>query len=491
MGNAVSQKMLSVQTFANACELAPWVASVSGVGGDTESLSDQWLMTLKPNSVVYNGVPLQQVFLKIVPEHVSHPNPTTTIVLNGLQREIFIYANIIKPILDQNICPFFLPVLNVSYNCSAAALIAMLSAQGSSEQFNPEQVFLRNMTSIVYGVLEGSGRCFLLEKEPNQGQGLKKFVTGEPTAQVQAPENRQCVAEHVKNILETQQYTLLVTKAITSNITAADYVVSMWGTGKLDELHLFYFQFSIGYMVMLLKQIKHNDLHFGNVMIEKLPRPEKVVYGIDNMVYVYETDSIPLIFDFDRAKAPQLGDLYGDEVETFIECMTDYWCFFCALYCNNKDPVIPECLFRPENFTTAKALWDTTFAKGLQGKSDFMEVGLTILDGLKYVKDFQDIIMAFASSANVVEAYELDDSGLPSIRENAQFIYYIPFSLINSGDATVHVTDDVGTQLHLALNSDAVQLTVEDPEIIIQKKQLLARNKLKLLHLQLELEKNK
>lgn len=473
-------------TLANACELAPFVASVRGVGGETMSVSDQWLITLKPNAITYDGELLKQVFLKIIPENVTHPNPILLLALENLKKEIFVYANIIKPILDEHVCPFFLPVLTVSYNCQAEALIAMLTNKSNVQPFDPLQVFTRNMTMTLHGN-NGPGQCFFLNKEPNNGANLKKFVTGEPATQVQDPDNVRCISQNIKAIVEDQTYTLLVTKAITSNFNAADYVTDMWTAQRLDELHLYYFQFSIACLVMLLNQVNHNDLHLLNVMIEKLPKKEKVVYGVKDIVYVYETDVIPLVFDFDRAKSPRLGDTFGDDSQTWLQCVTDLWSSFFQLYAGTNDPVIPQCLFLPDKVQQATRVWDTAIAKlpTDDPNVNYLEVGKSIImQGVMYLRDVEDIVFEWGRHSNVVGAYSIQDPGLPEFRQNATHIYFIPPEMFLEHDQ-LRRTDYV-LPLYLALNPDNMQQQSLNEDAIIQKKQELAKNKLKLLYLQLQ-----
>lgn len=498
MGNATSTATsspspMSVQAFANACELAPWVASVQGVSGESMSLSDQWLVTLKPNLIMYDGVPLHQVFLKVVPERVSHIDPVITTALDMLHREIFIYANIIKPIIDQHICPFFLPVLNVSYNCPAAALVAMLGAGGPG--LDPQQVFLRNMTIILHGNDNQEGQCFFADRETAPRKQLKRFKTGEPTVQVENPENKQCMAEHATSILVNQQYTLLVTKAITSNLTSDTYIPQLWAApGQQNKLHLFYFQVAIGFLVLLVKKVHHNDLHFQNVMLEQLPTTATFVYGVGKTVYHYETNTMPLIFDFDRSRTPQLGDDMGDDMQMATDLFSDMWCYFFGAYAQTRDPVIPQCVFREEDLAAGTALWDQTIASNPKPSMiEYIEVGKTILDGLQFIQDdIVNIVFDFAGASGVVAAYPLDDPELFKLRTPGTHVYYIPPEMLENSSRTSSptlVAPDVVVPLALALHSDEVQDTVENKDEIIAKKQQLAKNKLKLLHLKLQLEK--
>jgi hypothetical protein len=460
---------------------------VRGVGGDTMSVSDQWLVSLKPKAITYNGAPLTQVFLKIIPEHITHPNPVVNIALDLLKKEVFVYANIIKPILDEHVCPFFLPVLTLSYNCSAEALVAMLTNKSNVQPFDPLQVFARNMTITLYGN-NGPGQCFFLDKEPNNGDGLKKFVTGQPATQVQDPENVQCISQHVKSIMEEQRYTLLVTKAITSNLSASEYVTDLWTRQQLDELHLYYFQFSIACLVMLLNQVNHNDLHLFNVMIEKLPKKERVVYGVKDIVYVYETDSIPLVFDFDRSKSPRLGDVFDSPDDIWLQCVTDLWCSFFQLYAGTRDPVIPQCLFLPDKLQQATLVWDSTLAQIPEDDTSvhYLELGKSIImKGVMYLRDMEEIVFEWGRHANIVEAFSITDPGLPELKASATHLYFIPPEMFTAHDPWKR--QDWVFPLYLAVNPEDLEaLDALQVSAIIQKKQALANNKLKLLFLELQ-----
>ncbi len=69
---------------------------------------------------------------------------------------------------------------------------------------------------------------------------------------------------------------------------------------------LFGILFQIIYTLICFKQYQlvHNDLHYGNVLIERLDTPVTIHYKISDKIYALTTTKLVKIFDFDRSYVP-------------------------------------------------------------------------------------------------------------------------------------------------------------------------------------------
>jgi len=486
MGN-VSKKSFTAHTFVNACELAPFVRSVQGVGGSTASVSDQWIITLQHNKIMYKDNYVNQLFVKVIPEIANPSDPKVETRLKNLQREIFVYGNIIKPLLDHNVSPYFLPVLNVSYNCPAAALIEMLrdkaptpavlepqatiEPQAAQEPYDPTMVLVRNMTLTV------DRSRFKRKLEPNSAS-LQTFVTGKPLAPITNSKNRELLQENLVPVLEEYKYTLLITKPILSSVTSVDYIFSVLEKPKKDELYLFYFQLTIACMIMVFLRLKHNDFHFGNILVQQLPKKELFLYGVDDKIYSFVTNHIPIVFDFDLSKSP----LLGDELNWPADYMKDFWSYFFQLYATTKDNNIIECLFKPRHQAKAKSYWDGVIQANPTGDHDFVTAGqdLDTRKMMAYLNDMYDIVFNWAMLSNQVTPHSLTDPEVLTLREMASHEYY--FGSVNFDEKTGRLNVPDPFQLLEEFINPQTPKNVNIPEII-SKKQELARSRLELLQL--------
>ena len=73
---------------------------------------------------------------------------------------------------------------------------------------------------------------------------------------------------------------------------------------------------------MSLSKMMHNDLHFGNIFIEKLNEVETITYIINNKLYILNTQYKIYIYDFDRSFAVSLGNnvLLEDYCHDYFTC---------------------------------------------------------------------------------------------------------------------------------------------------------------------------
>lgn len=514
----------------NGCALAPYISSVIGLGSGTASTSDQWLITLTPDRLTYRNKPLQKVFVKIIPNIENHPAPILNYALTLLKKEVRIYAEIIKPLIDKKICPFFLPVINVSETCTGESLVEMLQNKAPSLDFVPKpmpdgfpmektfiakEVFVRNMVMSAYYYHIPDYRsipfvCFDQELEleernkfspPAANLGyLKAFTTDTPVPKVLHPHNQKCIMDKTYAVMQST-YTLLYTEPVEGGETCLTLVKKLLNKGKLTQIYFIFFQITMALGTMSFAKIYHKDLHSNNVLIKALGQKEKFTYLFENYLYVFTTNKIPLVFDFDRSEVQQLQTAEMLDSELF---MFDLWAFFMDWYdyVGKKFPDLKDsfqdtlltALFG-ENKEEVKEYWDSLLKDPQPHLQDYVRENLIGPYMMDLTLSWNDIVHNWSKAAAVPSFHKMDQvqqvvelmkQGTP---ENT---FYLTQGVFDATTGQISYADPQSfiheyVQVFEQQVSDPVPGTVEQ---IIAKKQELAMLNLEMLQLQLLCEKN-
>ncbi len=90
-----------------------------------------------------------------------------------------------------------------------------------------------------------------------------------------------------------------------------EFLTSSSTRDKIPDITLIILQLLYTLQVMRDLGIKHNDMHAGNILIEDVsasPRVIALVYGqLPEQTFVFQTNYIPLIFDWDMSSVQSLG----------------------------------------------------------------------------------------------------------------------------------------------------------------------------------------
>src|SRR3990167_9445038 len=121
MGNTCT----NLERYAEkACDFYKCVAHVKGLASNSTSPTDYWILSLKQGAA-YNNTPISWAFIKIF---LDTNNPYELALLY----EIKIYRDIIRPLLDKNICPNFVRYLGSGTQCSFDQLYNFLTGGRTS-----------------------------------------------------------------------------------------------------------------------------------------------------------------------------------------------------------------------------------------------------------------------------------------------------------------------------------------------------------------------
>jgi hypothetical protein len=165
--------------------------------------------------------------------------------------------------MAQHICPFFTTVFSTGYNCT------LKDIEGLVGQVNKEALQLAVPQSFVKNPKE-----LIVPKVSNVNLQSLKFCV---------------IASQVGGRMTLKEF--LTIKVVSEQ-------------ESLEKWFEIMFQVAFGLYVLQLAGVAHNDLHSGNVLVEKLDAP--VTYclciGIDSPVYyTFQTQYTVQVYDFDRS----------------------------------------------------------------------------------------------------------------------------------------------------------------------------------------------
>ena len=105
----------------NICNISNCIINIGGMAADSASPTDIWFLTFN-GTTTYRGQNIRNAFLKLFVDidntHVAPHTINTIEEINGLKYELNIYKDIIRPLVDLNICPNFVKYLASGTNCS-------------------------------------------------------------------------------------------------------------------------------------------------------------------------------------------------------------------------------------------------------------------------------------------------------------------------------------------------------------------------------------
>lgn len=360
-----SSKSCELTEYNNVCEMAKCLTSnVMGLSSDSASPTDTWIVEFN-DGTTYEGEPIKKAFLKlwISNETFKRTNATKDDKFqelmaknSGLNYEVAVYRDIVKPLIETNICPNFIKFLGVGKDCSFDDVVSMAMGSDNKRDISSYEDTVFCTSTIIANDSDNMKRKKITETYTTEV--VKKL-------EVSAP--RKIVKEKFKyNIIANE-----VIKPGTMSISEfLDKTVDNVVKAKVI------FQALAACYAMSCSKMIHNDLHLGNVYIEPLNEVDETklppgwsrkvssnsgktyyynqaknestwihpgimygkstrmnyIYGGD--LYTFETNYIAKVFDFDRAYVQRFGN------NPFLDREKDWVCddySQCNKYIENLD----------------------------------------------------------------------------------------------------------------------------------------------------------
>lgn len=266
------------------CDLAKYIGGITGIESDTVSAVDIWFIKFANRADIYretkdgDKIPIDEAVLKISLTYDSayaaetcmkkkHKNAPES---KALEYEARVYEEVIKPLLDDNICPHFVRSFGRVKYCSYNQLLDMATKANISEEN-----FRRNMSKIW----------------------------GDMVSRPAINDNKKTKPNSIYPYVDEFKFQYLISERVEGP------VYDEWIKEKHTDRELLYSIFQLLYTqyCMQVFGIAHNDLHFKNIFVVS-SEPVDVRYMIGSKVYdFYNVRHILKVYDFDSAYTKKLG----------------------------------------------------------------------------------------------------------------------------------------------------------------------------------------
>lgn len=287
-----------LNNFENACGIGECVDSIVGFSMESASMSDMYLLNMR-DGVMFNGKPVRHVVAKVtltlksmrkLKSQLPHEDEDFEDVLKsfkGLEYEYLVYSNIIKPLLVYKVCPFFVDVYGVAYNCTYKNVLRIVGNER-------RKAFKQNMFLLA----KASRRTSITKPDKEIDKDLDEKFDPHNQARFNMlfteyidPVNTKSFAEFMlppesERIEHSNQYPLVFT-----------------------QFHFnLLFQVAVAIYALDLSKTNHNDLHHNNVFVTVHDAPVTYYLQVEDAMYKLETRYVCRLFDYDHALAESLGE---------------------------------------------------------------------------------------------------------------------------------------------------------------------------------------
>lgn len=331
----------------------------TGLQSNSASKSDQWMTTIHIDDNVFN------LFIKIYVLDDSIDSTQTTIDhfpigTHGLIYETEVYKQVIS--ILQDVCPFFVYYYG-SCTKTFQEIIQMIQPHIFNEGESCSRHIIRNLYYLY--VIQKSYSSYdefdlrFIEKYCPERKCIRPtlYENTEDTSDIQIMIQRLYNIPFRYNVLDSME------KTLHKSISMFE-VPSKW---------TLYFQIVYTLLVMVLQGLNHNDLHLGNVFIEKLSQPVILTFTITfrEQVHTFSfiTEYIIRIYDFDLSFSTSIGiNKYSQYVnDTFNEFSTTRDMLYITT--NIINSIISNCII---NRKSSILIWDSI--------KEFLAIRQTFID---------------------------------------------------------------------------------------------------------------
>ena len=110
----------------NICNISNCIVKVTGMKSNSASPTDTWFLSFNDDTY-YKEQKVEKAFLKLFADLDSPSiNNNIKLELGALKYELKVYKDVIRPLIDNNICPNFIKYLASAEKCSYDNLLRFL-----------------------------------------------------------------------------------------------------------------------------------------------------------------------------------------------------------------------------------------------------------------------------------------------------------------------------------------------------------------------------
>lgn len=278
------------------CQIPSCIKATHELGRDSSSKTFQLKIYFENNNIPF--------FLKIAPAPDSmgwfsrHTTISDTKIqrfvryLQGFQYEVDVYKNVTKPLLDNKISPNFVKNMAVGSNCDVASLVQFV--QKSSDNINEADAKKNVYNAIRFLVLDRS-RPMLFDKKTRSKQYIQDLKKKSISS---LPFSKFYFDKQVKIIF-------LINEFLENQKTFGDWVISANILPRDFENVIF--QVICALYVCECAGLSHNDLHGGNLYVERQKTPRNLEFNYGERKFVLrDTMFLVKLYDWDVSVAKSI-----------------------------------------------------------------------------------------------------------------------------------------------------------------------------------------
>lgn len=228
----------------------------------------------------------------------------------GVNYEADVYLRIIKPLLDNNICPHFVRPYTGKINCSFSEIVKILQSVPKAD------------LSLKYSTINN----LLFQEIDWHGKKRRQRSISTALSDKQLGELAKSTCKY--RAFDKVSYSFIVTQYMDPQYSSTfTKVIKDYSDRKIDARTMFLLLFQIAYAcyALFLSRVAHNDLHSDNIFCTRRNMTKNITYKIsDSISYNFaDVQYCARIYDFDRAFANSIGlnkSLTPDLCSNFGSC---------------------------------------------------------------------------------------------------------------------------------------------------------------------------
>lgn len=324
MGN--TQACNNLQKYNNVCDMYNCTREVEGLASRSASDSDTWILKFK-NGTKYDGKNIEAGFLKlwISDTYISYAKSDGAVLWGrteeeakdiksfklmgskSMNYETKVYKDVIRELVDTNVCPNFIKYLGSGRNCSFEDISRLIWNSQETKTydgviFNKDNADYALYRNFIYMLNNVSGRPSVNDRKAPLPDRSKIMLR---TAKWDVINKEVRFNAIVNEVIKPD------TKTVDDLSIKRELVLFDDKDEPIVESWKIVFQIIAGCYAMSSAKMCHNDLHLGNIYVENWTPSDgdyRVNYNYENKLYTFETNKRVKIFDFDRAHVVKFGD---------------------------------------------------------------------------------------------------------------------------------------------------------------------------------------
>lgn len=255
------------------CNFAECIQAVKGLPSSSASPSDTWILGFKDG---------KKGFMKLwVSPHSTSPESANYQAREGLEYEVKIYRDLVKPLITEKISPNFILYIKDGEKCSQTDIASIL--KGGRSGLSDTQAEYNFNIALQY----------LMTKDKKNKRPSTTELTNIP------PQPPTIVNPNWK-------ISYVVTQAVPQgSLALEDWLLK---DPSYYDFWVAMFQSVSAIYAMQQVEMTHNDLHTANLWVEPIGKSTNTLYAYGNGCYSFNTNFLVKVFDFDRSYSKKLGD---------------------------------------------------------------------------------------------------------------------------------------------------------------------------------------